>query len=454
MFKNRKKPTKGAIVFYSLYGVGVLAFLIALLVILNPLKDWLVRYEAAQPNHKKQEVFSEIFEAGNWEELYRLAGLQDSEFEQAASFAAYMDKLVGEQELICLETSAGLSGDKKFIVKLGDEKIATFVLTGGGSNDTQIIPWELKSMEVSLEKKTSVTVDRLPGQTVYINGVALDDSYTIRRITADRAQGYLPEGQKSFYLDQQRVTGLWTEPKVEVKDAMGFAVPVSYNGETGVYNQTLPAQVATEDQKELALGAAKAYSKYMINAADHKLTAHFDTESEAYQKILTYEKWTMQSYQGYEFSEATYSDFYQYSEDCFSIAVDLTLNVTRPNGTVKEYPFHSTLVMTRNNMGVFKATAMTNLNIQELREQVKLTLSYDETTQDIWVDTVDPKPQLPELTVPDGKVFKGWVMEELGEDGTTTLTVVFDGNGALSLPADKALEAVTLKPLFEDGGNG
>ena len=387
-------------------------------------------------------------------ELYQLAGLQDSKFEQAESFAAYMDKLVGEQELICLETSAGLSGDKKFIVKLGEEKIATFVLTGGGSNETEIIPWELKSVEVPLEKKTSVIVDRLPGQTVYINGVALDDSYTIRRVTADRAQSYLPEGQTSFYMDQQRVTGLWTEPKVEVKDALGFAVPVSYNGQTGIYTQALPAQVATDNQKELALSAAKAYSKYMINAADHKLSANFDTDSEVYQKILTYEKWTMQSYQSYAFSEAMYSDFYQYSEDCFSIVVDLTLNVTRNNGTVKEYPFHSTLVMTRNSMGVFKATAMTNLNIQELKEQVKLTLSYDEITQDVWVDTVDPKPQLPEVIVPEGKVFKGWVMEELEEDGTTALSVVFDENGALMLPADKTLDAVTLKPLFEDGGNG
>lgn len=453
MFKNRKKPTKGAIVFYSLYGAGVLAFLIALLVILNPLKDWLVRYEAAQPNHKKQEVFAEIFKAGDWEELYRLAGLQDSKFEQAADFAAYMDKLVGEQDFVCLETSAGLSGDKKFIVKLKEEKIATFVLSGGGSDGTQIIPWELKSMEVSLEKKTAVTVERLPGQTVYINGVALDDSYTIRRITADRAQAYLPEGQKSFYLEQQRVAGLWSDPKVEVKDAAGVDVPVSYNSETGVYTQTLPAQVATEEQKELALGAAKAYSKYMINASDHKLSVHFDTESEAYQKILTYEKWTMQSYQGYAFSEATYSDFYQYSEDCFSIVVNLKLNVTRPNGTVKEYPFHSTIVMTRNKMGVFKATAVTNLNIQELRQQVKLTLSCDGNTQEIWVDTAQPKPQLPEITAPEGKVFKGWVMEELNENGTT-LTVVFDENGVLSLPEEKTLDAVTLKPLFEDGGNG
>ena len=79
MFKNRKKPTKGAIVFYSLYGVGVLAFLIALLVILNPLKDWLVRYEAAQPNHKKQEVYQEIFQAGNWEELRSDTELFDKE---------------------------------------------------------------------------------------------------------------------------------------------------------------------------------------------------------------------------------------------------------------------------------------------------------------------------------------------------------------------------------------
>ena len=123
--RKSAKRTRGTIIFYSVYAACVIIFLVALLCVMNPLRDWLVKYEASQPNYKRDEVFAELFADPDWEKIYELANVEDTEFENSKTFAACMDKLVGDKELTCLETSAGLSGDKKYIVKDVFAKIFT-----------------------------------------------------------------------------------------------------------------------------------------------------------------------------------------------------------------------------------------------------------------------------------------------------------------------------------------
>ena len=447
--ERRKKPVKkGSVVFYSIYIAGILVFFMVLSALIVPLRDWLVRYEASQPNHKRDEVFTQIFENGDWERLYELAGVESTTFEGEADFVAYMEDLTASKELTCLETSAGLSGDKKFIVKLADQKIATFLLTGGGDSDLEISEWELGTVEVFLPKEVSVTVQRLPGQTVYINGVALDDSYTIRRTTT-LADSYLPEGERGFLLELQQVTGLWKEPVVEVRDGNGNAVTVTCDDETGIYTQELPVQTLTDELKSVAEGTARSYCKYMINASGHELWRWFDTESQAYQEIIRFEQWTVQSYQSYTFSETAFEDFYAYSDDCFSVAVDLTLNVKRTNGTIKPYHLHSTLVFVKNSSGSFRAVTMTNLDLQKMQEQVKLVFSAEESEQVLWVDPADPECTLPVAPAVEGKTFKGWVTQTQNEAGKVTLTVVFDEQGQLRLEEGETLQSMVLTPLYE-----
>ena len=72
--------------------------------------------------------------------------------------------------------------------------------------------------------------------------------------------------------------------------------------------------------------------------------------------------------QGYKFTETQYDDYYQYSDDCFSVVVDLTLKVTRGNGTIKPYHLRSTLVFEKNEYGKFHAIAMTKIDIQAKQE--------------------------------------------------------------------------------------
>ncbi len=450
---QQRKRRNGTILFYTVYAAFILAFFIALACVMDPLKDWLIEYEASQPNHKRDQVYAELFENPDWKEIYTLAGLESNTFENADTFAAYMNAKVGTQELTCLETSAGLSGDKKFIIRLGSEKIASFTLTTSAQiPENEIQSWELGTVEVFYTANKSVTVEKFPGCTVYINGVALDESYTVRTV-ATVAEEYLPEGIHGFRLEQQQVTGLLADPTVTVKDAAGTEVPVTRNPETGVYEVTVTADAASTEEKELALNATKAYAEYMIGKSTlGNVQKHFDKNSQFYKTISRSEVGWVQSGASYAFTEAVYTDYYRYSDTLFSINVDMTLNQTRFDGSVKQYPLNNTMFFRKDANGKWLVMEATNVAVQQQTEQVKLTFINGETVlSSSFVDAASNSLTLPTVTAPEGKVFKGWVTESVDDSGKTTLTMVFEaGESTVYLPDGYELEPMTLIAHFEE----
>ena len=128
--KQKKGPRVGSVIFYTIYFLFILAFFGATYLGLNWLHGWLSDFEAAQPTLKAEQVFQEVFTDPDWGALYEAAGAKDSLYEGKDQYVAYMEEKVGDTKLTYMETSAGLDKTKKkFIVKLGDEKVATFTLT-------------------------------------------------------------------------------------------------------------------------------------------------------------------------------------------------------------------------------------------------------------------------------------------------------------------------------------
>lgn len=452
--KPRKpQPSKGTVLFYSIYIGFVALFLIAVLCVMGPLRDWLIQYEASQPSHKKNLLFTELFVEKNWDKVYELSQTKDNAFENKDTFAAYMNKLVGDGELTCIETSAGLSGNKKYIVKLGEEKIASFILTGGSENETEIPQWELGELELLLSGDQSITVELLPGQTAYVNGVALDDRYTIRTISTP-AEKYLADGLHGYRRIQQQVTGLLTVPEVTVKDASGTAVPVTLNAETGIYQQSVSQADATTEEKQYALDAVEAYALYMIRKVNRaEIGNFFDANSQIYKTIVSSEVGWMQSYASYKFTTPVFSQFYRYSDSVYSIFVDITLEVTRGNGSVKEYDLANTLFLTKNSSGKYMVTEMTNVDVQQKTEQVRLTFVNEGSVLSTgMVDATANKLTLPTVTAPEGKAFAGWVTQSTDESGNLTLTVVFEPTDSkeIYLPEDFVLTPMTLHAHYEE----
>lgn len=446
---KRRGPRTGTVIFYTIYFLIIIGFFGGMFFVNDWLTGWLNDFEAAQPTTKSEETFQALFADPDWADLYDRAGLQGTLYEGKEEFVSYMEEKVGDTELTFQETSAGLSGDKKFFVKLGDETIGYFTLAGQ-KELTDIPDWELGEISLNCTYEESVLVQKMAGQTIYVNGIALEDDHTIQ-IGTTLAENYLPRGMHGPRIYTQQLTGLMCKPEVTATDENGDPVEVSYNEETGIYVAQTSVNTPSEDFKTLAYNTAKAYSLRMINQT-HQMSRYFDTSSDSYQAIVETATF-MQTwfYQSHEFGEASYSGYYRYSDDLFSIHVDLPMYVTRTDGTVREYNVDHSFFFEKQN-GNWKCIIMTNVDVQEQQGEVRLTFVHDGTVLSSEFFATDAEEiTAPAVTAPEGKEFIGWFQETVDENGKKTMNQVFapGEDGKIKVPDGYTLKPMTLVALFD-----
>lgn len=439
--------------FYSLFFLFILLFCGASFFGLCAIHGWLTRYELAQPSTKSEAVFRRLFAAPDWGTLYDLA--QDHSNEDRETFVTRMESVVGNAELTYMETSTGLSEDKKYIVRLGKEKIASFTLVNHnqGTAQTDIPDWELGTVTFLLKQQTrSYFVQKTDGHAVYVNGVSLDDSTTIE-IHVPRAESYLPVGVSGVRTCIREITGLTAAPDVKILDGNGNAVEVTYDEASRTFTERTKANAIGEQEREVALNTLKTYALYMMKQASRAdIAKYFLKDSDAYRAITDTELGFVQEAAGFDFTNETVSDFCRYSDTLFSARVSVTLNQHRKDGTVKESAIEQSLFFEKQPSGSWLCYAMTAENVAKERTLVRLTFrNGDAILQSDFFDADALQIQCPVVTVPAGKQFSGWITETENEAGETVKTLVLqpDETGKASLPAGNKLEPMTLLPLFE-----
>ena len=448
--------------FYTFYFSFIFLFFVATFFGLRWLHGWLSDYEQAQPTVRCEEVFQALFSDPDWGTLYDRSGSQGTAFEGRDAYVTHMEQKVGDSPLTYQETSAGLDNSrKKYYVELGDEKLGWFTLIGETESDaiTAIPDWQLGEIELYMSYDNSVVVQLMEGHTAMINGVALDDSYTIQKAST-LAIDYLPAGTTGVRMLTQKVDNLMAAPTVTVVNDKGEEMPVVFDEEKQMYVEQTEANTISEAQKETAINAIKAYAKFMIEAGSAgEVAKYFDSSSEAYDVITKGNKW-MQNNAGFDFVDEKVVDFCMYSDDLFSVRVSMSLEVTRNDGSVKPYPIDTTLFFERQSKDKWLAYDMTNVDVMAPVGEVRLTfMNGDDQLATGFYPTDARELDTPVISVPDGKVFSGWVREEVNAEGKTVLTVVFvpDETGHVTLPSGNVLEPMVLSALFEDapaGGEG
>lgn len=464
---SRKQGARlGGVIFYTIYFLFILVFFVATFIGLLWLRGWLTDYEAAQPTVKAQQVFDQLFTDPNWADLYTASGAQDSVYEDVDVFAAYMEEKVGDSELTYLETSAGLSGDKKYYVRLGNENVASFTLVDQNNvGDTNLdnlgeLPdWQLGAVEVFFERSGRYLIEAMDGHTVYVNGIALDESHIIQ-IATTVAEQYLPEGTTGASMCLLEVSGLIAQPEVTVFDDTGVQMEVSYDETTMTFTERTESNTMTTEQEEAVIGAAQANCLWMIAANNDRanLAKYYETSSEPYATITSISKdqlW-MQSNNGYEFTDVSVTDFALYSGDIFSARISLNVSVTRTDGTVKDYPYARSMFFRKNDSGKWLCFEATNVDITQPVGKVRLTfMNGDTQLTSSYYDTDADTIITPIISpIPEGKVFAGWVTIDTDESGNTVYTLVFqpDETGRVSVAEGTSLTPMTLYAYFEDAG--
>ena len=453
--KEKKGIRVGTVIFYLLYLMLIGAAAYAINYGLNLLEDWLTVYEASQPDTRSQEIFNEHFADPDWGKIYDMAGLEGTQFEGKDAYITYMQNKVGDAELTFSKTSAGLSGGQKYIVKLGDEKVATFTMQNPIVGELEIPEWNLDQVEAGFfTRNEDVTILTQPGRTVTLYGVPLDDSYVIKT-TASVVDGYLPEGIHGERTALLYAKGFLVAPEVMVIDENGAAVELEYDAESNTYSESAFANTTVSEiskaEQDALLDAVYAYCKHMIGAKGANLTKHFDIKSAIYKTISKNELW-FKGYARYDFTEATVTEYHRYTEDMFSARVQITLNTYRNDGSLKDFPINTTFFLQKDNKGQWLVNNMTNVNIHEILTQVRMTWMQDgEVLASDMLDASTNFLTPPAVTTPEGQEFVGWFTESTDDDGNVTLSLVFapTENGTISLADSYVLEPMVLHARFD-----
>ena len=453
--KRKKKKANRTItlIFYTFYFVLVAAMLAGLWFLHSWLTGFLTDYEASQPTTRCEEVFQAHFAQPDWSELYRMAGIPDTAYEGSDAFAAYMTARAAGKELTYVETSAGLSGGHKYLLKLGSETIGHFTLVDYAPQGSDIADWQLGKISLNYSYGQSVSIQSSGDITVYVNGVALTDDHVIQ-IGTTLAEEYLPNGVKGPRIYTQYLDGLMVEPEITAADADGNPVEVVYDEQQDLYIVRTEENTISEELYDRVLNTAKTYSLRMIEkASKQELGKYFDTTSSTYKTIVSIDPWMQEwFFESYEWGEESITGYYRHSDKLFSVHVELSMFVTRTDGTVKEYEVDHSFFFELQGK-TWKCINMTNVDIRKQTASVRLTFKTGDSVifTNLFAEDVNTI-EAPMVTAPEGKVFDGWYRQDVAADGSISYTLVFapDENGLITLPSGTKLEPMTLYALFVD----
>lgn len=470
--KQKKGPRLGSVIFYTLYFMFILVFFLATYLGLGWLKNWLTDFEYAQPTVKAQQVFTEVFTDPDWGALYDAAGAEDSPYEGKEEYVNYMEDKVGDADLTYTEISAGMDkSKKKFLVFLGDEKVASFTLIDknySGSlslqnmqsledleKATNIPNWTLGAVEVFFQREGSYRIVKMDGMIATVNGVALDENFTIQKATT-KAENYLPEGATGFITETQEISGLMELPDVLVTDKDGNNIPVSYDELTRTFTVQTESNTMSDEEKELALEAAKISCKWMLEAVSDRgaVAKYFDPSSDAYTSIVKNTELWVQDYNSYEFSNESVTNYARYSDDIFSVRVKVDVTVKHNLGDDRVFNFDQSMFFHKTESGKWLCFETTNVDISEPVGRVRLTFKNGETllTTDFF-DTASKEIITPMISVPQGQVFSGWITITEDANGSTIYNLEFTPDpttGKVAIPEGMNLKPMTLYAYFED----
>lgn len=448
---RRRKRWRSALRFWASLFALSLCVLILFCCAMIPFRSLLEQYEAAQVKYARDEVYEMLFEDPDWALLYDLAGVESTIYEGKNAFVEYMEEKVGDQELNCLETSTGLSDDRRYLLRCGDETVAAFTM-GQSQADGALFPsWTLTGVEVFFQRTENITIQTLPDYTVYVNGIALDENHITTSVHTV-AEEYLPEGVHSYRWVELQEGVFLVEPEIVVLDANNNPVPVFYTAQTDLYSTEIPVSPEiTEEEYNIAVEAAKAQALFDIRAINiSQLRQYFDSSSQIYTDICDADPF-VKSYRSYTLDEESISvtDFCRYSDDLFTAKVSLSLEIYVKWKTYKTYELSTTYFFTRTGSGAYLVTGNTDADLLKRITQVHLTYMMDDTVlHSEMLDSGTTVFHAPEAANAEGAQPAAWGKME--EDGSITVVLEVSSDGTFVLAEGQSLKPMTLYPLFID----
>lgn len=351
-----KKTMKKHDVFYKVY-FSVLGFLLAVLAVgAVLLSRGIAEYNKGIPETVSKEYFETHFAYPDDHSLSELC-TQVSEFESPETIYAYLRALFAEDKLSYTSISSGaeaLPGQKDYIVKSGDRKIASFTLLPDEKND-----YHPSAVKLTVPSPSALKCRVYDDSTLLVNGKEVPDTY-LTGSEDTRITKLLPAGTAGTRLVRYEVPGLVGPAEVTVLDRHGNAKLIA-PGDDGVYSE-IPAY--DEPENDLVNRITEGAKQYAIcmqsDAAKRTVYPYFEAGSDLYENIRSAENMFVWDHNGYEITDVKTSEFRRYDENTISCRISFT-HILHKYGSAdyRDY-FDITYFARKGSDGVYRIYASLN----------------------------------------------------------------------------------------------
>ena len=304
--------------FYKVYFSLLAVFAILLIIFAICLNSWLADYNEGIPETVSKNFFEDNFLKLDVDSIIELSGIQPVEFETEDDLKSFIESQLTGKELSYTSISSGTDDNsKKYIVKSGDYKIATFTLAQNEKKD-----WYPSSLLLHLPASYEKEYRILDTSKLYLNGTEVSEKYVTER-TPDISAEYLPEDVKAPEWVTYSIKGLTAEPEVKIVDRNG-ANP-ALTEENGILCEDIIYDEPEEEIVSTLLAAAKQYAKCMQNdASKASVLVYFESGTDLYNSIRTAENMFVWDHNGYAFEDEKVSEFFRYDENTVSVRISFT----------------------------------------------------------------------------------------------------------------------------------
>lgn len=301
--------------FYKIYFCSIAVFIIILVLLLIFINAFISDYNKGIPETVSESFFNDTFKNLNTDTIIEMSGIEASEFETDEDIKNFIKQTLST-DLTYTSISSG-SDEKKYIVKSGEYKCASFSLSPNEKGD-----YYPTALTLHLPKENSKVYKTLDSSTLYINGKKVDDKY-ITHEDEHISSRYLPENVNAPKWVIYTVDGLTKIPEAKLIDRNGNEA--YFTEENGILIEDIIYDAEEKEIIDRIVEGAKQYAICMQDdAPKSSVYPYFEKGTDLYNSIRSVENTFVWDHAGYAIEDEKISEFFRYDENTVSLRVSFT----------------------------------------------------------------------------------------------------------------------------------
>ena len=308
--KNKQLP-----LFYKIYWISLGVFFILSVCILIFLNSFISEYNEGIPETVSEKFFHDTFLNLDTDRIIEMSGISHSEFETTEDLQNFLSNTLSKD--LSYTSISSNENEKKYIVKSGEYKCASFSLVSDENGDYYPV-----SLSLHLPKENEYEYKILNTSTLYINGTKADNKY-VTATEKHQSYDFLPDNTKKPEWNIYTISNLTKVPEAKVIDRNGKETDFILND--GVYTESI---IYDDDEKEIIDRITEGAKKYAIcmqdDAPKSSVYPYFEKGTDLYNSIRSVENMFVWEHSGYSIEDEKVSEFFRYDENTVSLRVAFT----------------------------------------------------------------------------------------------------------------------------------